>query len=76
MLDLKPRSLLSRVRSVWWAFTRDTDCCECIEGLERSFENYEQEIEVLMKDVSHLTNELDRLKVENDNLKRELEFVE
>ncbi len=63
------RDLFSRIRSVWWAFSRDTDCCDCKPGLERLVEDMDKEIE-------ELTSEVERLKLENTNLKRELEFLE
>ncbi len=63
------RNIFNRFRSVWWAFSRDTDCCDCLPGLE-------QLVDDLDKEVIDLTKELERVNLENANLKRELEFIE
>ena len=63
------RNIFNRFQSVWWAFSRDTDCCDCLPGLERMVDD-------LDKEVASLTKELERVKVENANLKRELDLFE
>lgn len=63
------RNIFSRIKSAYWSFINDSDCCDCLPGLEMVVDD-------LDKEVILLTKELERVNLENANLKREVSLFE